>query len=535
MATTAPPVWEEWVRADAASQRRAFETTGRRPARLGAPPFADEATRRAALEHRLVLCDRPEHVGERLLSKSQRYGATTCKACTCAAQRAAREAARSTTERRMFASGEEWFREMAPDRSEAHPEIVGSCPRPERASFLTEEAYERANALCEERRALYYQQYRALPEHRDKENRAKRAAYASASTDARRARGARVQAAKDARMAAPLAEGYLRCPIGPHDAPREEFLFDPRTLPGLEDYRGDCSASRVRTRCRKHFAVAVRACRRHNAKSERKAYCHALEQQEHLKTTRRAYRVAHRAEDNARVRARRASDPVFRQKMIERGRRLMEQWSHRCAFRVANTRWSARVRSLENTLSDAAWAAILSPDATCFHCRRPNTNGRPLGPDRLDPAAGYTDENTVACCTECNMARGQLSMDAWHRACRNVATYQRDGVPATERVGYPMGTNLHRYGVSYEMMQYRAARRNLPCDLTREEYATLQDGSCYLCGIRGRLGADRQDGSKGYTASNVLPCCSCCNYLKRTRRTEQVVAMCTAVCATRDA
>ena len=125
-------------------------------------------------------------------------------------------------------------------------------------------------------------------------------------------------------------------------------------------------------------------------------------------------------------------------------------------------------------------------------------------------------------------------MDVWRQACRNIVSYTRDAIPATTRLSYPMGHKVHRIGSSYDKVKDRAAKKNIAFDLTRKEYADLQSASCYLCGIQGQLGADRQDNSLGYTLSNVRPCCTCCNYVRRTKTLERVKEMCAAVCAAVD-
>lgn len=73
------------------------------------------------------------------------------------------------------------------------------------------------------------------------------------------------------------------------------------------------------------------------------------------------------------------------------------------------------------------------------------------------------------------------------------------------------------HGVAW---QYRnaAQRRRLEWALTDEQAIALFRTSCHYCGIppNPRNGIDRKDNAVGYTTENVLPCCSVCNYAKRT-------------------
>lgn len=75
-----------------------------------------------------------------------------------------------------------------------------------------------------------------------------------------------------------------------------------------------------------------------------------------------------------------------------------------------------------------------------------------------------------------------------------------------------------------------AQRRNLEYTLTDTEFQNLTHSTCYYCGqppsnIRAKTsaygeyvynGIDRVDNSKGYTTTNVVPCCFTCNRAKDT-------------------
>lgn len=80
----------------------------------------------------------------------------------------------------------------------------------------------------------------------------------------------------------------------------------------------------------------------------------------------------------------------------------------------------------------------------------------------------------------------------------------------------------------FYMYSYDAQRRNLPFELTKEDFATITKRPCFYCGeepskifgMKGNngtytyTGIDRIDSSKGYVKDNVIPCCWFCNKMK---------------------
>jgi hypothetical protein len=80
---------------------------------------------------------------------------------------------------------------------------------------------------------------------------------------------------------------------------------------------------------------------------------------------------------------------------------------------------SARKYNREFTLTESMYAAIT--ETPCTYCRRAVTATNRSGIDRIDNDAGYTPDNVVACCTECNRMRGSLRVDVFLETCRAIA------------------------------------------------------------------------------------------------------------------
>ncbi len=63
-----------------------------------------------------------------------------------------------------------------------------------------------------------------------------------------------------------------------------------------------------------------------------------------------------------------------------------------------------------------------------------------------------------------------------------------------------------------------ARARGIELSLTKEQYMELTNANCFYCETEKsghRMGLDRVDNTKGYTESNVVPCCQPCNYKKK--------------------
>ena len=60
---------------------------------------------------------------------------------------------------------------------------------------------------------------------------------------------------------------------------------------------------------------------------------------------------------------------------------------------------------------------------------------------------------------------------------------------------------------------------SLPFELTFEEYNTIINSQCYLCGRKSyekyKNGIDRINNNFGYIMNNVKSCCGSCNHIKK--------------------
>jgi len=98
--------------------------------------------------------------------------------------------------------------------------------------------------------------------------------------------------------------------------------------------------------------------------------------------------------------------------------------------------------------------------------------------------------------------------------CSKECSKQHEAAVARERSVLP-----HKKYASY---LWGAKSRAYEFSLTFEEFMTFWNVDCTYCGDQiDTIGLDRMDNRQGYTLSNVVPCCSVCNYMKQGLSVEQ--------------
>lgn len=89
-----------------------------------------------------------------------------------------------------------------------------------------------------------------------------------------------------------------------------------------------------------------------------------------------------------------------------------------------------------------------------------------------------------------------------------------------------------------------AKQRKLSFELSKEQFVKIASQSCYYCGAAPTYtlsrfanvsplvnGIDRMDNSKGYTLDNCVPCCTRCNFAKKSMNSDQFILMANQIAA----
>lgn len=116
---------------------------------------------------------------------------------------------------------------------------------------------------------------------------------------------------------------------------------------------------------------------------------------------------------------------------------------------ISTYKSNARKRGHEYTLNKETFEKLIFTD--CFYCgdkpSRVYTKTKLVGSivvngiDRLDNSIGYTEDNSVACCTECNYMKKELSLEKFLERILKIAKLHKDNqclVPKTNSDARPV-------------------------------------------------------------------------------------------------
>lgn len=138
----------------------------------------------------------------------------------------------------------------------------------------------------------------------------------------------------------------------------------------------------------------------------------------------------------------------------------------------------------------------------------------------------YFGESKWNCVCDCGkefIADGSSLKNNYTKSCGCLADEMRRSL---FKLGYGIGS----FNALYLKYRRGAKKRNLVFDLDKDFFCKITKSNCYYCGVEPKNiqkslsnngdyvynGIDRVDNNLGYIYSNVVPCCSDCNFAKKT-------------------
>ena len=135
------------------------------------------------------------------------------------------------------------------------------------------------------------------------------------------------------------------------------------------------------------------------------------------------------------------------------------------------------------------------------------------GIDRMNQAEGYIQSNSVSCCEMCNWLKGSLDSATFIKRMQHIHSFAKNSDTTRHPECFPDAKC-----VSYASYRSRALKKELEFALSKDDYKTITEQDCYLCGKKttetNTNGIDRVDNTVGYTVANCKACCKECNHMK---------------------
>jgi hypothetical protein len=144
------------------------------------------------------------------------------------------------------------------------------------------------------------------------------------------------------------------------------------------------------------------------------------------------------------------------------------------------------------------------------------------GVDRKNNNDGYEILNVVPCCWICNRGKKEYGYEDFVERLKNIAR----GIKNVEEENSYMFSKLEERALirTFQMYSYSAKRSGRDFSINFNKFLKLVLNKCFYCDSKPdrkikntsllRNGVDRIDNKKGYTETNSVSCCYCCNFAK---------------------
>lgn len=110
----------------------------------------------------------------------------------------------------------------------------------------------------------------------------------------------------------------------------------------------------------------------------------------------------------------------------------------------------------------------------------------------------------------------ELGDDYWKNNALQAKNWRTSNPDKVKEINQKKRENVKAY---YKIYKVDASNKNLPFEITLDQYLELVVKPCFYCGIiqdKGFNGIDKKNCVDGYVLNNIVSCCSMCNVMKGT-------------------
>ena len=110
----------------------------------------------------------------------------------------------------------------------------------------------------------------------------------------------------------------------------------------------------------------------------------------------------------------------------------------------------------------------------------------------------------------------ELGDEYWINNAKSMKEWRENNPEKVKEIYQKKKENINAY---YKIYQDDALNKNLPFEITLEQYLELVKNSCFYCNTiqeKGFNGMDKKICTNGYILNNVVSCCEMCNFMKGT-------------------
>jgi len=159
------------------------------------------------------------------------------------------------------------------------------------------------------------------------------------------------------------------------------------------------------------------------------------------------------------------------------------------------------------------------------------------GIDRFDPNLGYTIENCVPCCKDCNMAKNTHRCEDFIAHMHTIVSHNIMRVDGDYCINQWSGNGERVLDELYKDKIGDAENRGINFKLSIDQFKELISSRCSYCGaipsnIKKKFGKnylwngiDRFDNEIGYIIENCVSSCTICNRMKHTMTADEFISM----------